>query len=379
MVSLLLVACQQEEVALTPAKPGKGIIFTSDYVVSKASQTRTSFREGDMVGVLGYCWDTDNGNLATEWDTKKTGCLPEVFHNQQLTFGSGGVWSYTWDDSNNPMGLTAVGDLQPWVDDDASKYTFFAYYPYAQVSGYSSGRHSGTIRIDGKGMGEISLPGTDGNANHGDPEISYTMPHTGYNTSAPLDWKAVPDLMVASKINHTPGEGTVNLNFEHLLCAMEFRVNNYTSEDIVLTGLSLRGENFYRDISKKGTDDYTVGTSTYDGTFDLLAGNPLTCPAARETEGQTPPIQTPVADADGTIHLLFIADRDGKITYNGSCSIVITQQGQSARTMTIAANTHFQAGVRNIFSINYIGNDVVLQVSHSDLWEEGGDSNIVFE
>ena len=39
----------------------------------------------------------------------------------------------------------------------------------------------------------------------------------------------------------------------------------------------------------------------------------------------------------------------------------------------------FRPGMRSVFNINIVGNDFIIQVESEDTWEDGGDSDIVFE
>ena len=39
----------------------------------------------------------------------------------------------------------------------------------------------------------------------------------------------------------------------------------------------------------------------------------------------------------------------------------------------------FYPGTKSIFSINIIGDDIVIQVRTQDNWDNGGDSNIYFD
>ena len=65
---------------------------------------------------------------------------------------------------------------------------------------------------------------------------------------------------------------------------------------------------------------------------------------------------------------------------NGSCEIRVTIAGRTGTAhMDLKENKTFNAGTRNIFSINLVGDDIVLQLRPTDTWEDDGDSDIVFE
>lgn len=393
LACLLFISCQQDELFTDSSYGSKAIIFSSDYITSRTTNLRDGFQQGDKVGILGYCKDYDGGRATLPWETKKNACLPDVFYNQQLTYSSDGIWSYQY------KGEDEIGGLKPWEKNEESRYTFFAYYPWAEIqqSGVGSNTsYTGTISVDGRNMGQISLPGWSiigGNdySNCGDPEITYTLPFSGTDDQTERDYTLVPDVMVASRIDHRPMDGSVvNLSFNHLLCSMEFRICNYNLNNneqggkdgqVILKALSLRGNGFYRSITKTGEVTSVTENNTYSGTFNLRTTD-LTCEAATMKDGITTPSETWITDNEGKrLQLLFIPDSEGRITSsNNSCNIILSDsEGSNNRSITLGNTIRFKPGVRNIFTINYIGNDVILQVTSTEHWEDGGDSDIEFE
>lgn len=353
LAGLLAASCQQEELPGGGGLSDSGIIFTSDYALSR-SIAKTTFSEGDKVGVLGYCLDEPNHLYGeSDWNTKKLFVKPEVFYNQELTFDGTGLWEYNYNGEG----------LRKWYDNPEYQYAFFAYYPYAEVSGYNSG----TITIGGKNMGTIQLSSANAVS---DPVLTYTMPYQGYLGGTPLDRTQTPDLMVAYNIDRTSGEGPVKMDFRHLLCGMEFEVNNFTEQEVKITQLQFSGTDFYKTIKITGQNQGTEVSGAYSGDFTVVDGT-VTCPANGKLR---------IADAEGNpVDLLLIADENGNITSGsyGSSSIKITYGG-SSRTFPLSG-LKFQAGVKNVFTINFIGNDVVLEMRATDNWEDGGDSDITFE
>lgn len=351
LAGLLAASCQQEELPGGGGLSDSGIIFTSDYALSR-SIAKTTFSEGDKVGVLGYCLDDNNLYGASDWNTKKLFVKPEVFYNQELTFDGTGVWEYDYNNQG----------LRKWYDNPEYQYAFFAYYPYASVS---ESTNKGTITIGEKTMGTIELSSKDAVS---DPVLTYTMPHQGYGSGTALDRTQTPDLMVAYNIDRTSGEGPVKMDFRHLLCGMEFEVNNFTEQDVEITKLQFSGTNFYKIIKITGQNQGTEVFDGYSGDFTVVDGT-VTCPANGKLR---------IADTEGNrVDLLLIADENGDINHNGSSSIKITY-GESTRTFPLSG-LKFQAGVKNVFTINFIGNDVVLEMRATDNWEDGGDSDITFE
>lgn len=375
-------SCSQEE---EPSGGGTafdgGIVFTSPYTLTRSEAMRYgSFHDGDQVGVLGYS-EAFNGDLnvsSSDWNTKKQFCKPELFYNQPLRYTADGLWTYNWKGTGN------VDGLHPWYADDSYTYAFFAYYPYVEVSG-------GTI--DG-GMGTITLSGAD---QTGDPTITYTMPHSGSTTSATLDWQRVPDLMLAYNVAHTKAKGAVNLAFRHLFCAFEFKVNNYNTDPVTVSDLYVSGSNFYKSVTVTGQENgYHIGDDRYTGRFNITSvygGGSFECPAGEkitdeggniiEVRPATVTLTTNgTATADGDpIDLLFIPNEHGKLTADDNESLylhVTIDNNQREATMNLAGAS-FEPGVRSVFTINIVGNDIYLQMESDGRWDEGGDSDISFE
>lgn len=356
LAGLLAASCQQEELPGGGELSDSAIIFTSDYAVSR-SIAKTTFSQGDKVGVLGYCLDENERYGESDWNTKKLFVKPDVFYNQELTFDGTGLWGYSYNNQG----------LRKWYDNPKYQYSFFAYYPYAKVD--KDNEYKGTIKIgeNEKNMGTIQLSSADAVS---DPVLTYTMPHSGSRSTDELDRTQTPDLMVAYNIDRTSGEGPVKMDFRHLLCGMEFEVNNFTEQDVVISKLQFSSSNFYKTIKVTGQNQGTEVSDKYSGTFTVIADTDITCP---------PNGKKRIVDAEGkSIDLLLIANENGNITQSGSTpSLYVTFDGK-LRTFTLSG-LKFQPGVKNVFTINFIGNDVVLEMRATDNWENGGDSDITFE
>lgn len=404
-IALLLASCRQDTPAL-PAQSGDAtvITFNSPYTVDSRSDAMRSggFEEGDQVGVLGYC-RAQNGGVdisASPWDTKKPFSTPDVFYNQMLTYSGSGMWDYEWTNSNNNsfwQGYEPVGTLHPWAEDENYTYSFFAYYPYTTVDNQGEG----TIEIDGIEMGKIKLSGSN---DRSEPTITYTMSHgEGVSLRSTHNWWQVPDFMLAYTTDHRKQDGTVKLNFRHLFCAFEFRVNNYNEYPVNISDLYITGgtENdprtgFYKSVTVTGQESgYKVGEDIYIGRFKLIEGKQsggFECPrATRDENDEIVPSVTDILSREAgheneKISLLFIPDENGKITSDGNKSVNISLQATSEDgksidgefSMNLEEST-FQPGVRSIFNINIIGNDFYIQVRSDGSWEDEGDSDIIFE
>lgn len=401
----LLGACSQEELPQTPSPDSAAgvITFQSPYTVTRSAALRSgTFQPGDRVGVLGYCKASNKVNgvdidySTSDWNTKKVFSKPDVFYNQELTYTDDGLWTYSWSGTFDGRG--AVGDLHPWSSNEDDTFSFFAYYPYAE---------NGKITdFSDEKMGTITLSGEDAT---GDPTITYVMPHNDVaDLSSAKKWWVVPDFMLAYKVDHKKEDGSVKLNFRHLFCAFEFEVNNYNQEEVIVEDLYLHGgkldssnskieEGFYKEVTITGQQSgYDINTENlYVGRFKIVGRDPnsekedehilvdLTCQAAQDS-GQ--PTTTSIAyDGSRPISLLFIPDERGMLTTdaNKSLSMDITltigDKEVERKGIMNLGNQSFQPGVRSIFSINVIGNDIYVQMRSDGTWENDGDSDITFE
>ena len=417
LAAALLAACQQEEEYQPQPERNTEVITFSTPSYARSAQLRYgAFEQGDQVGVLGYCLSENNGQDYSDqpWDAKKVFAKPDVFYNTPLTYNNG-MWGYSWDapdNRNDPWyGYSPVGDLHPWHDNENYTYAFFAYYPYA--AGTPNSDDERQITIGGVNMGTVKLTGENAT---GDPTITYEMTqhNTVASTTSSKHWWEVPDFMLSYVTDHRKADGSVRMNFRHLLCAFEFEINNYNPFPVTLEDLQIKGgtvsnrqihTGFYRSLSVTGQQsDYTVNENNlYVGAFQLVGATSgedehilqaLECPAATYTEEEdgvkivTAPSTTPIEYDSKPIALLFIPDANGKLTSDGNASLCIdlrvTNDDEDVnihvddRTMNLE-NTDFQPGVRNIFSINIVGNDFYLQMRSDGTWEDDGDSDIVFE
>lgn len=394
LLLFLLGSCSQEELPQNPSPDyAAGVItFQSPYTVTRSAALRSgTFQSGDQVGVLGYCKASNTVNeveidySTSDWNTKKVFSKPDVFYNQKLEYTNGGLWTYQWSGTFDGSG--PVGELHPWSSNEDDTFSFFAYYPYAE--------NETITNSSGEEMGTITLSGEDAT---GDPTVTYEMPH---NNETELKWWVVPDFMLAYKTDHKRENGSVKLNFRHLFCAFEFEVNNYNKEDITIQALSFGGNNFYKKVTVTGQQsDYTINnadgsTDTYNGRFKLVGINGddkhvlenVKCPGAELDEDMvTTPSTIAIEYNNSPVSLLFIPDDQGLLTADKheSLSVDITFQVGTSSPITKTGlmnlgNQSFQSGVRSIFSINVIGNDIYVQMRSDGTWENDGDSDITFE
>lgn len=407
----LLGACSQEELPQTPSPDyAAGVItFQSPYTVTRSAALRSgTFQPGDQVGVLGYCKasNTVNGTVidysTSDWNTKKVFSTPDVFYNQMLKYTEDGLWTYSWSGTFDGSGPVGVGKLHPWSSNEDDTFSFFAYYPYAKKN---NKENNVITNSSGEEMGTITLSGENAT---GDPTITYEMPHNDVaDLSSAKKWWVVPDFMLAYKVDHKKEDGSVKLNFRHLFCAFEFEINNYNQEKVIVEDLYLHGgkldssnskieEGFYKEVTITGQQSgYDINTENlYVGRFKIVGRDPnsekedehilvdLTCPAAQDS-GQ--PTTTSIAYDGSPISLLFIPDERGMLTTDDneslSMDIKLKIDDKDVERVGIMnlGNQSFQPGVRSIFSINVIGNDIYVQMRSDGTWENDGDSDITFE
>lgn len=395
----LLGACSQEELPQTPSPDyAAGVItFQSPYTVTRSAALRSgTFQPGDQVGVLGYCKASNKVNgveidySTSDWNTKKVFSKPDVFYNQKLEYTNDGLWTYSW--SGTFDGLEQVGYLHPWSTNEDDTFSFFAYYPYAENRKITDS--------SGNAMGTITLSGENAT---GDPTITYEMPHgVGSSITSTKNWWVVPDFMLAYKVDHKKEDGSVKLNFRHLFCAFEFEVNNYNQEKVIVEDLYFSGgkfegktiiAGFYKSVTVTGQQNgYSVDENNlYGGRFKIVGRKDdedkhiltnLSCPGAQDS-GQ--PTTTSIDYDESPISLLFIPNENGMLTTdeNHSLSMDITlkigDKTVEREGIMNLGNQSFQPGVRSIFSINVIGNDIYVQMRSDGTWENDGDSDITFE
>ncbi len=159
--------------------------------VSTRAQLATDMKEKEY-GVLAYKFSP-----TSNWDGAKSLTTPNLFYNEKVTCGANGVCTYD--------------NMKQWENNN---YAFFSYYPY-----------------NGNGITLSSQDKTN------TPELTYTY---GWLDPGSADWYSngvikayypnVPifDLMTAEDVNtNGSGDGRVNFNFKHRLCALEILANNY--------------------------------------------------------------------------------------------------------------------------------------------------------
>jgi len=331
--------------------------------VHSRSTLVSSFADGEQMIVYGYCVPMKINNIGEyspeqsvlRWVNKADYSTPDVFNGVTLTV-SGGRPGY-----DNPMPWYTSGTTNPdmsAVNTDNCRYSFMSYYPAAGAFTYERNNAAG-------------------NTTTGAPRFIFTMPD-----AAATDHTRIPDAMVAARFDHLRNDGRVNFTYSHILTALRFQINNYSSEtaDVLhIHSLTLKGQFFKKATFDfdEGTVNQTTGTEMFGGEWQLLAsamdvGAGMGSPLGEGTTGTSvlllpDPSITPDAAQD--------LDCIG----SGKKIIVTYSLGTGAqKTTEIDLRIPFKplAGVSYAINLNFVGDEFVIYFNPTDLWEHGSDNDI---
>ena len=202
---LLFTSCEKEQLPFDysqlPVHRGYMQFSTG---VSTRTQLATDMYDKSF-GVLAYKY-----SATSNWRTSKSTATPNLFYDQKVACAGNGVCTY--DINSQETG----NQLKQWED---NHYAFFAYHPY-----------------QGQGIELSSKQKTN------TPTLTYQ--YGWLNPTNQDDWfedntidachNDVPifDLMTAENIDASgSGQGKVNLDFKHRLCAIEVLANNYNEHE----------------------------------------------------------------------------------------------------------------------------------------------------
>ena len=360
-LALALAACSRTESVLPSAAEDYirfGLPGMSVDVEAKSALVGDALPDSSSFGVLGYCLsqiapdksELNESSATKNWDDKKELCRPHLFYNVPVTYSNGEC---------------TYGDLVPWYAPADYQYTFFAYYPYG--GGYF------TMESD-----ETTL---------GSPSVKFTMPFdAGNDTLAVLDDAKVPDAMVAMAEDVTRGtNGMVELNFRHILTGLNFQINNYnedpqnpeTGKTLTIHSLKLRGR-FYKSFEMKYDNGWgSPANELYSGTYTLIPDN-SDIQIEPHSEGKL---------TDKTLLLVSGQNHEGSETgYLGpyvKLEIKYTFGDSDEKTQWFTRPNNFLPAAGTVYTsqLNFIGDAFVLNiiVDNNYQWEDGGDSEIVFQ
>lgn len=331
-------------------------------VVTKADYDAVSgeFPENATVGVLGYCLTENNNGGQIEWNTKKTGCYPflydennELLQGLKLTKNIDGGWNYA--------------PLKMWYEnDDDYFYSFFAYSPCDPV--YF------TIST----IGYVS--GSDISSYKDAPVATFTLPFD--DNSESLDRCRLRDAMLANNIDHRSIDGNVGFQFYHMTAGLRFRINNYNQKlPVTISEITLKGS-FNKQMTIESQTDYEI-SGEYTGKFSILDA-PMIIPG--NTQNQF------VVEDDGVskVSLLLIANL---IEDAGTQRPIIGTPSNPIPKLTITYQTgdgiavtrtfdlptmNYRNGIMHNISFNFLGNSLTLSATETE-WDAEYISDIVFE
>ena len=373
-------------------------------------ETRSTFKDaldaGDSFGVLGYCLGYTVGTTEINyssgsglWATKRAYCPPSVFYNQRVTVQQDGTCTYDRNNSaaasgNNPKFWYADGtDLDGngntnITGADNYRYTFFAYYPYD---------------------GAFTVDAPDNASAAGAPKLTFTMPQTGGNIATVLDHTITPDAMLAALYNRRNSEGNLQFSFRHVLTGLGFVVNNYSSRNLLIDRIELRGT-FYKTLiidATSGTVSYeSPANSTYTGTYvvyDHTQGTPEEQQRGGMLLVNDDPDNATVVSSPSPIgggHIMLISGTQSQslgpdnqnlqvyIRYKFWDKDVAEPADWKEATPTRSATFTFRSGTRYVAELDFVGDAFTINFvqANNDMWQDGeaddGDEtndDIVFE
>ena len=210
-LTLLLVNSCNKSIDSTMPEQFDRYIFFSHNVQTKASLfDSNSALEGFKYGVVGF-------KYSGTWEQyKATNPTPNVFYNNYNRLTN------TEEVTCDASGYGSYAPLQGWSN--ALKYTFFAYYPYDNVS---------LLSFNG-----VSYVGYNG----GSPYIYYLMD----NSSNDKFKASMVDLMTGNSTNKdlTPSsdkisDGNVLFTFDHRMASLGVKATNSTSGTISIKSITL--------------------------------------------------------------------------------------------------------------------------------------------
>ncbi len=382
LAAVILSACSEEDVAMPDFSADKYIVFGMPAINLDATvedfagkpDSRASLTDYiDNFTVWGYCVPNNvTGGLNTgaasgEWKDKSK------FFTGGTQANAGGADianlanKVVTPGGNNYNG----GQLTEWNTSGAALYSFIGL--------------TGDVDYT---MEKASAATTGG---HG-PRLTVSLRTAGTSTSTPLDRTQQPDVLVAAKFDHKKSDGHVVLSFMHIMTGLRFKFHNHSNKDIIIKGMTFRGEFHKQAVIDFTTDSPVLKVPTgstgnsYSGSFTIIANDQaawqtITHGSEDYAGGDNPAILLLLPNPDGT------TDKDGKYVLGRNKSIDITYRfaddpaGQPDRTFTtpddFVLNYLPQPNTLHTAHFNFIGDNFVLtfQADNVKNWENGSDNN----
>lgn len=357
---ICLLACSSEETTRTAGSTERPIAFGDAYTVkpTRSSEQFTADKGiplGQSMGIYAYLHEAEN---AAERDF--TSIIPNFMYNQQAT-------------SRDDADYFSYSPLKYWPNDDNSKVSFIAYFPYCNESA-----DDGT-RFDTQSTG-ISLGKTNSTA--GLPEFRFTVKDNIDDQVDFLVSDMIANMPKTRDTENDPGQPFNDLSikdrvtflFKHMTAKVEFRIvaDPEIHKDIVSFTLStLNVSNLYKDGTL--TPAYTPATGetsfTWSGHTSKHGNSPEHLlnfktyePQLLMPQGLSDDVKMTVSyeikfKSDGTTYHYVdgqpVADQD--YTYENTATI---QLNQMKRTGTNEALTAWEPNRHYIYTIRLRANRI---------------------
>ena len=174
-------------------------------VVGK-TRAGSDFEVGSVIGVFGYYTGTNT------WAEKGATTTPNFMYNEDVEKGAS-AWGYS--------------PQKYWPNSTTEKLSFFAYYPHTNLlKNYF-------------GSDIISFPA---NTEAGAPAITYNAPATNYGSKV--------DFLYATALDQNKEDGTVSLQFKHLMAKVQFKFTPDGAESVLVKSVGFN-------VPDTGTFSYT--------------------------------------------------------------------------------------------------------------------------
>lgn len=158
-------------------------------VVGK-TRAGSDFAVGSVIGVFGYYTGTNT------WAEKGATTTPNFMYNEDVEKGAS-AWGYS--------------PQKYWPNSTTENLSFFAYYPHTNLlKNYF-------------GSDIISFPK---NTTPGVPAITYNAPATNYGSKV--------DFLYATALDQNKEDGTVSLQFKHLMAKVQFKFTPDGAESVLV-------------------------------------------------------------------------------------------------------------------------------------------------
>ena len=246
---ICLFACSSEETTRTAGSQQQPIAFKDAYTVqpTRSSEAFTATKGipvGQSMGVYAYLHNTDTRDYTTD--------SPNFMFNQQATS----------QDDTEPFSYTP---LKYWPNDENSKVSFIAYFPYSNGANDDGTNHD----VASTGV----TPGLENNGT-GLPTFDFTVKDAVDDQVDFLVSEVVPNLPNSRDTENDPGQPFNDLTvydrvpflFKHMTAKVEFRIvaDAAIHKDIVSFHLdTLSVSNLYNNGTLTPSYDPETGTTSF--------------------------------------------------------------------------------------------------------------------